>query len=172
MYLITNKQEYKFLRRAPKIFDFSAHSPTKIQELIRTMKKSMRDVHGIGLSANQIGVDMQVFIAEVPGTGGSLKFYAVFNPTIEKIGDKIELSEEGCLSIPGTYGNVPRATQITIRGFDKRGKPIKIKAWGLLARVFQHEIDHLNGKLFIDHAKETYEMATSERLRNKEHKDV
>jgi peptide deformylase len=173
MYLITNKQEYKFLRRPPKPFDFSAHTAKEIQALIATMRNAMREAKGIGLSANQIGIDAQVFVVEVPGTRGEQKFYAVFNPSVEKMGEVREESEEGCLSIPKKFGAVPRATFIVVRGFDKRGKPIKIKAWGLLARVFQHEIDHLNGKLFIDRATKMYEIPTSERLKSKyenEHK--
>jgi peptide deformylase len=66
------------------------------------------------------------------------------------------LFEEGCLSIPGKWGDVERAEQIVLSGFNKMGKPVKVKAWGLLARVFQHEVDHLNGKLFIDRAKKVY----------------
>lgn len=168
--LITNKEEYKFLRKKAKPFDFSAHSPKEIQELIAVMREAMHKAKGIGLSANQIGVDAQVFVAEVTGPNGGTKSYAVFNPQIEKMGKETETSEEGCLSIPNTYGEVPRARELTLRGFDRRGKPVKIKAWGLLARVFQHETDHLNGFLFIDRATETYEIPLSDRLRKKTEK--
>ena len=75
---------------------------------------------------------------------------------IEKINKSTVSFEEGCLSVPGKWGEVTRAEQIVISGYTKMGKPVKVKAWGLLARVFQHEIDHLNGKLFIDHAKKVY----------------
>src|SRR3989338_3269509 len=155
---ITNTQESKFLRRKPKHFDFSAHTPKEIQGMIAKMWQAMRDAKGIGLSANQIGIDAQVFVAEVLGAQGELKFYSIFNPVIEKAGKEMETSEEGCLSVTGTYGEVPRSTQLTVRGCDKKGKPIKIKAWGLLARVFQHEIDHLEGKLFIDNAKNVHKI--------------
>ncbi len=165
---ITNKQEFVFLRRKTKRFDFAAHTPKEINELLQQMKHAMREARGVGLSANQIGVDAQVFIAEVPGTNRELKFYAVFNPIIDKVGEEIESSEEGCLSVPKKYGDVPRATHLVIRGFNKSGKPLKLKAWGLLARVFQHEIDHLNGKLFIDRATKTYEAPVSERLQKRE----
>ncbi|MBM3257246.1 MAG: peptide deformylase [Candidatus Liptonbacteria bacterium] len=167
IFLITDKEEYKFLRRKTKPFDFSAHTPKEIQELLAKMKKAMHAAKGIGLSANQIGVDAQVFIAEVQGAQGETKFYAVFNPKIEKVSKEMEISEEGCLSIPKTFGEVPRAREITIKGQDKKGKPIKIKAWALLARVFQHEMDHLNGMLFIDRATSTYEIPASERLARK-----
>src|SRR3989344_5558254 len=112
----------------------------------------MRTAHGIGLSANQIGLNMRVFVAEVPDAQGGMKSYAIFNPKLEKFsGEKIPF-EEGCLSVPLTYGTVERAERVTLTGFDKNGGPVKIKAWGLLARVFQHEVDHLEGKLFIDKA--------------------
>ncbi|MBI2623864.1 MAG: peptide deformylase [Candidatus Liptonbacteria bacterium] len=163
MYLITNKQEYKFLRRAPRPFDFSSRTAKETRELLARMKKAMHEAKGIGLSANQIGIDAQVFIAEVPSTDGGQKFYAVFNPSIEKMGEAAETSEEGCLSIPGKFGEVPRAASLILRGFDTRGKPLKIKAWGLLARVFQHETDHLNGKLFVDRATKIYEVSKSNR---------
>ena len=165
---ITNKQEFVFLRRKTKRFEFETHTAKEIDELIQRMKRAMRAARGVGLSANQIGVDTQVFVAEVPGANQELKFYAVFNPVIEKISEEKEVNEEGCLSIPKKYGDVPRATNLVLRGFDKRGKLIKIKAWGLLARVFQHETDHLNGKLFIDRATQTYEVAASERLQKRE----
>jgi peptide deformylase len=96
---------------------------------------------------------MRVFVAEVPDAAGGMKFYAVFNPKLEKAGSEKAVYEEGCLSIPGTWGDVERTEQIVVSAFDKRGKPVKFKAWGLLARVFQHEMDHLNGKVFTDRTK-------------------
>ena len=164
---ITSKQEGKFLRRKTKPFDFSKRTLPETQGMLAKMKQAMREAKGVGLSANQIGIDAQVFVAEVPGAQGEMKFYSIFNPVIEKASKELESGEEGCLSVTGTYGEVPRSTQLTVRGFDKKGKPIKIKAWGLLARVFQHEIDHLNGILFINRAEKTYEIPTSERLAKK-----
>jgi peptide deformylase len=97
-----------------------------------------------------------VFVAAVPDPDGGTKFYAVFNPKLEKISDEQVTFEEGCLSVPETWGEVERPERVTLAGFNKFGKPVKIKAWGLLARVFQHEVDHLNGKLFIDRTKKVY----------------
>ena len=149
---IANKKEEHFLRKKTADFEFQKNQK-EVQELIRVMKEAMRKAHGIGLSANQIGLPHSVFIAEIPDQAGGLKFYAVFNPKIKKTsGEKADF-EEGCLSVPNIFGPVERPEKITISGFDKSGKPVNIKAWGLLARVFQHEIDHLNGKLFIDKAK-------------------
>ena len=97
-----------------------------------------------------------MFVAEVPDAQGGLKFYAIFNPELEKTSREIVVAEEGCLSIPGKFGDVGRAPQVTLKGQDRNGRPVKIKAWGLLARVFQHECDHLNGTVFTDHAKKVH----------------
>ena len=154
---IDNKKSEKFLRKKTADFDFSRFSKKEIQELIVRMRRVMRQANGIGLSANQIGLDLSVFVAEIPDPRGGTKFYAVFNPVIEKFGEEKAVAEEGCLSVHGKYGDVERTARITITGSDKNGRPLRIKAWSLLARVFQHEIDHLNGKLFIDRAKRIYE---------------
>ncbi|MDP2598519.1 MAG: peptide deformylase [Candidatus Liptonbacteria bacterium] len=150
---IENKKDEKFLRRKTEDFDFEKFSRKEIFELISKMRAAMRAAHGIGLSANQIGLTYKMFVAEVPAQNGGTKFYSVFNPKIEKTGTEKVPFEEGCLSVPLTYGTVERPERITVVGQDKGSKHIKIKAWGLLARVFQHEIDHLEGRLFIDKAK-------------------
>ena len=154
---IANKKEEQFLRKKTEEFDFSKWKRADIAELIKKMHRMMREANGIGLSANQIGLPYQFFVAEVPGDNG-LKFYSIFNPKIEKVSKEKAKEEEGCLSIPGVYGDVDRPERIVISGQDKNKRPLKIKAWGLLARVFQHEIDHLNGILFIDKAKKLYEI--------------
>ena len=151
-------KEEKFLRRKTVEFDFEKFNKKEITELIAKMRRIMRKANGIGLSANQIGLDFKMFVAEIPDGQGGMKFYAVFNPKVDKASKEEVLYEEGCLSIPGKWGDVPRAKEITISGKDKNGKAAKIKAWGLLAHVFQHEIDHLDGKLFIDRAKHVHEV--------------
>lgn len=117
-----------------------------IRRLIERMYEIMKNHNGLGLAANQIGVDLQIFTYDV-GEGP----HAVINPKIIRSKGE-DISVEGCLSIPGIQGDVPRAEEVTIKGLDEDGKPIRIKAKGLLARVFQHETDHLNGYLFIDRA--------------------
>jgi peptide deformylase len=166
--LVSDKKSEKILRKKAADFDFSKFSKKEIQDLIVRMRRDMRAANGIGLSANQIGLDLNVFVAEIPDPDGGTKFYAVFNAAIEKMGEEKKLMEEGCLSIPGKYGGVERATRVTIIGFDKYGKPVRIKAWGLLAHVFQHETDHLKGVLFSDKAKELHEAPTTERLQERE----
>lgn len=145
---IQNKKDEKFLRKATVNFNFQKYSKKEVRELVKTMRQSMQAAEGIGLSANQIGLDVRVFVAKVEN-----KFYAIFNPEIVLSPKEAVNLDEGCLSVPGVYGVVERPERITLKGFDQHNKPLKIKAWGLLARVFQHEVDHLNGKLFIDKAK-------------------
>ncbi|MBI2594733.1 MAG: peptide deformylase [Candidatus Colwellbacteria bacterium] len=151
---ITNKGDQKILRRKTTNFDFKKFTANEIRDLIKKMRVAMEEANGIGLAANQMGIglaanqmglDMKVFVAQVGG-----KFYAVFNPEIVKISKETEAAVEGCLSVPETTGEVTRPYRITLKGFDKKGKRITIRAWNHLARVFQHEVDHLNGVLFID----------------------
>lgn len=150
MHLVTiqNKKEEKFLRKTTRVFDFKKYKKSEIRELVKTMRRDMQQYEGIGLSANQVGLDVKFFVAKVEN-----KFYAVFNPEIIQSSKEIVSMDEGCLSVPGVFGLVERPAKVTIKGLDQNGKAIKIKAWGLLARVFQHEVDHLNGKLFVDKAR-------------------
>jgi peptide deformylase len=161
VYLIDDKTQHDFLKRPTERFDFKAHSRVEIEGLLRDMRSIMRAANGIGLSANQIGLPYRMFVAEVPGRD-DMKFYAVFNPEIEKADGEKAVMEEGCLSVPGVYGDVERPERVVLRGQDKRGKALRIKAWGLLARVFQHEVDHLDGKLFIEKATRTYKAESLE----------
>ena len=151
--LTVNKRDgEKFLRRKTVAFDFPKYPKKEIDELIKTMRAVMKRENGIGLAANQIGMNVRVFVAQVEN-----KFYSIFNPDLEKISEQTINADEGCLSVPMKFGSTPRAEKVVLKGQDKNGRPVKIKAWGLLARVFQHEVDHLNGKLFIDTAKEVHE---------------
>ncbi len=145
IWTIQDKKEEKFLRKKAAKFDFKKHGKKEIRELVRKMREAMKTANGIGLSANQIGLDMKFFVAQP-----EKKFYAVFNPEIIKASPEKTAMEEGCLSVPELFGVVERPDKIILTGFDMNNKKIKIKAWGLLARVFQHEVDHLNGALFID----------------------
>jgi peptide deformylase len=157
IWVVSDKKEEKFLRRKTADFDFKKYTKKEIADLISGMRRIMRAANGIGLSANQIGLNLNMFVAEVPDVDkGGTKFYALFNPKIEKKSGTTAVLEEGCLSIPGTWGYVPRDERLLLSGFDKNGKPVKIRAWGLLAHVFQHETDHLQGKLFTDRTKKVF----------------
>jgi peptide deformylase len=118
----------------------------EIRELIEGMYEGLVEYRGLGLAAPQIGVSKRVFVYDV-GDGP----HALINPRIVKRSGE-EVSSEGCLSIPGLQGEVPRALRVTVTGIDENGNKVKIKAEGLLARVFQHEIDHLDGMMFVDRA--------------------
>jgi peptide deformylase len=123
-----------------------------LQNLIDDMVETMHAVHGLGLAAPQIGVSQQVIVIQLPEDEEdpqSGKLYVLCNPEIVKTAGEEE-SEEGCLSVPGFVGDVRRAAVVTVKGLDRHGKKIRIKAEGLLARAFQHEIDHINGALYID----------------------
>lgn len=163
IWIIDNKKEEAFLREKTAEFDFSKHTKKEVAELVRTMREAMHKANGIGLSANQIGIPYRVFVAQVPDAQGHMKFYSMFNPKIEKPSSETETLEEGCLSIPETFGPVERAYRLTLSAQEKTGKKVKIKAWGLLARVFQHEVDHLGGTLFIDRAKSTQKITDKNR---------
>ncbi len=158
---IAEKKDEKFLRTKTQNFDFAQYKPKEIIELVAHMKRAMRRANGIGLSANQIGLPWRIFVAEIHDATGGTKFYAVFNPTIERTSKEVMTMEEGCLSVPKLFGPVERPKEIVVKCQNKQGKPLKIKAWGMLARIFQHEIDHLNGALFIDKSKGTHAPHTS-----------
>jgi len=169
IFTINDKKEAKFLRQKTAEFDFSKYSKKEIAELIKQMREIMEAAQGIGLSANQVSLDMRFFIVQLPKISINQHnqyksaFYTIFNPEITKFSKEKVVIEEGCLSVPETFGLVERPEKITLVGQDKNEKKIKIKAWGLLARVFQHEIDHLNGILFINRTKKVYKVPTSEK---------
>ncbi len=145
---IEKKKDEEFLRRRAAEFNFKKIDQKETRALIKKMREAMEEANGIGLAANQIGLNMRVFVAQVEG-----KFYAIFNPEITKTSKETDMAVEGCLSIPRVMDEIIRPYRITLKGFDKTGKKLTIRAWGHLARVLQHEVDHLNGMLFIDHLK-------------------
>lgn len=150
---IQKKEHEKFLRKKTAPFDFSKYTKKEVDELIRQMRADMKRAEGVGLAGNQVGLNISVFVAQVEN-----KFYAIFNPELTELSEETITIDEGCLSVPGKYGPTPRSERVILKGFDKHNRPIKIKAWGLLARVFQHEVGHLNGELFVDHADTLYEV--------------
>lgn len=125
----------------------------KIKELVKEMKKTMIASRGVGLAANQIGQNLAIFVSQWRG-----KFYVFINPEIVKTSKKILILEEACLSIPKKLGLVPRYEWVIVKGQNLNGKMKKIKAIGILAQIFQHEVDHLNGILYIDRAEKVFEL--------------
>ncbi len=128
-------------QKAKKIHRFDP----SIQKLINEMFETMHEANGVGLAAPQIAQSIRVFVAEFEE-----RKVALVNPEIVKRDGEV-LGREGCLSIPGYYGdNIRRAEKIVVKGLDARGKAVKVHADGWFARVLQHEIDHLDGILFLD----------------------
>lgn len=117
-----------------------------VKALIERMYVVMAEAKGLGLAGPQIGVSQRIFTYDI-GEGP----HAMINPKVLKSSGE-EIGVEGCLSMPGLQGDVARAERVTVSGIDENGEKVKIKAEGLLARVFQHEIDHLDGTIFIDRA--------------------
>jgi peptide deformylase len=123
------------------------------QKLIDDMIDTMVEYDGIGLAAPQVHESVRLFVAGVEGSGDDLKIVPFVNPVITPVGTDVAEDWEGCLSIPDIRGRVPRARQILVRAYDRRGKRVELKASGFTARVIQHETDHLDGVLFFDRMK-------------------
>ena len=129
-------------QRAEDVEEFNQ----EIRALIQRMYIVMADARGLGLAAPQIGISKRIFTYDV-GEGP----HALINPKVLRSSGE-ETSVEGCLSIPGLQGDVTRSLRITVAGIDENGYNVKIRADGLMARCFQHEIDHLDGTMFVDRA--------------------
>lgn len=125
----------------------------EIKEIIKEMKKTMMQAGGVGLAANQVGLNLSIFIANWKG-----KFYTFINPEIVKKSKNIILLEEACLSVPDKLGIVPRHTWVVVKGRNQNWKEKTVKAKGILSQIFQHEIDHLNGILYIEKAQQIFEI--------------
>lgn len=121
----------------------------RIRELVRDMFDTMYDSKGIGLAAPQVGVGKRVIVVDISPVEEESKPLALVNPEIVGKQGQVE-GMEGCLSVPGVEGSVCRYESITVQGKNESGDPVTIEANGLLSRVLQHEIDHLDGVLFID----------------------
>jgi peptide deformylase len=120
-----------------------------VRELIADMRETMHAYNGVGLAANQIGVLQRVLVVDVPVDETTRARYALVNPELDRR-EGSETGEEGCLSIPGLYEEVRRAQRVRVRALDEQGRPLELVAEGYLARALQHEVDHLDGVLFVD----------------------
>lgn len=121
----------------------------ELRELVDDMFETMHAYNGVGLAGNQVGVARRVFVVDVPMDDDTHERHAIVNPEIDQRSGS-EDGEEGCLSIPGIVEDVGRSCKIRVRGKDPHGKPVEVTAEGYLARAIQHEVDHLNGVLFVD----------------------
>ncbi len=148
-------------KKANKVTNFA---DPKLQSLIEDMVETMHEAGGVGLAAPQVAISQRVIVIQLPDDEESKDEYGenagvlfvVINPEIVKASEEMVEGVEACLSIPGYFGKIDRHVAITVQGQDRTGKEFRIKSRDWLARVFQHEIDHLNGVLYIDQAKEVW----------------
>jgi peptide deformylase len=138
----------KFLRQSAKPVE---NIDGEIQKLIVDMASTMYEAKGVGLAAIQVGNGNSMLVYDVAPRDGNHSIEVLINPRIIEQEGEIVSEDEGCLSVPDFRANVKRSELVLVEGFDREGKPVRIEAEGLLAIVMQHEIDHLNGRLFIDH---------------------
>ncbi|HCC79699.1 MAG: peptide deformylase [Chloroflexi bacterium GWB2_49_20] len=149
-----------------------AHPVTKfddeLQVLIADMIETMRVAPGVGLAAPQVGISQRVIVVEYTTNEedetAPKKLFAVVNPEIKITDEETETGVEGCLSLPGLLGEVDRSLAVIVKGLNRQGKPVRIKAQGWLARIFQHEIDHLEGVVFTDKASKIWKPEADEAL--------
>jgi peptide deformylase len=132
---------------------------SSIQKLINDMIDTMYEIDGVGLAAPQVGVPLQVVVFQLPDDEDVT---VLINPEIVKGSEESEMMSEGCLSLPGYRGEVKRLTSVTAKGRNRQGKMIRIKGEGLLAQVLQHEIDHINGVVFVDHLESPDDLIKTE----------
>lgn len=144
-------------RKAKPVTDFGP----ELQKLIDDMVETMRDAPGVGLAAPQVNQLTRVIVVEFgdeENEEAPLQLHTLVNPEISKMSKDTVMGTEGCLSIPELVGDVERAESITIKAQTRFGQVTKLKASGWLARIFQHEVDHLNGVLFTDRAEAIYRL--------------
>jgi peptide deformylase len=130
------------------------------RQLVRDMAETMYAAPGVGLAATQVDVHEQVIVMDISETHDDLRVF--INPELLSVCGE-EKGEEGCLSVPGFYESVTRAKKVTVRALDEQGKPFTLEAEGFLAVCIQHEIDHLQGKVFVEHLSQLKQT----RIRNK-----
>lgn len=159
-------------QKAKRVTTYNAALKTLVEDMVETM----REAPGVGLAAPQVAVGLRVVVIEYadepeleegqePVEPPKPKLYKLINPEITKVSDEMLMGTEGCLSIPGYTGEVARHKAVTVKAFNLQGKPLKIKAEGWLARIFQHELDHLDGVLFIDRATKIWKAQTESRAK-------
>ncbi len=151
-----------FLRlKAKQVTKFDA----ELQTLIENMFETMRAAPGVGLAAPQIRESLRLVVVEYTedeDENAKPKKYVLINPEIVKRSEETITDIEGCLSLPGLAGTVERHEAVTVKAKNRFGKPLKIEAEGWLARIFQHEIDHIEGVLYIDRAEQVFEPTPEE----------
>ena len=156
-------------RKARKVTDFGKD----FQLLVSNMIDTMRDAPGVGLAAPQVAVSERLVVVEYADDEdeeneetppAAKKLYVLVNPEIVEKSDEMVLGIEGCLSVPDLVGEVDRHERITVKALNRHGQPIKIKAEGWMARIFQHEIDHIEGILYTDRTDKVWKPRDDEEI--------
>jgi len=138
----------------------------RIRQLVRDMAETMYAAPGVGLAATQVDVHERVVVIDV--SEGANELRVLINPEITWRSDEREVCEEGCLSVPGVYDKVERAERVRIKALDEHGTPYELEADGLLAVCIQHEIDHLDGKVFVEYLSPLKQSRIKARIRKQE----
>ena len=141
------------LRARARVIDRAAIATPPVQKLIDDMIETMTEYHGVGLAAPQVHESVRLFVAALDSgehEGAPPEPVVIINPEITAVGPEMVEDWEGCLSIPDIRGRVPRAREIRVRAYDRRGERMELRAREYSARVIQHETDHLDGVLFFD----------------------
>ncbi len=136
-----------------------------LHTLLDNMAETIREARGVGLAAPQVGLDLRITVIEYPEDEDkpeeTMRLYELINPEIIKSKGS-EVAQEGCLSLPGLAADVERATYVLVKAQDRQGKEFRMKAYDWLARIVQHEVDHLQGVLMTDRAEQVYKMRENE----------
>jgi peptide deformylase len=142
----------------------------KLQEVFKNMAETMYAAPGVGLAATQVGIDQSFILYDIAPQDEERSLNILINPVIVSREGEILSENEGCLSVPEYRADVKRAERVLVEGYDRDGNPLRYEAAGIHAIVLQHEIDHLNGTLFIDHIsrlkRQLYKRKIEKRLRN------
>jgi len=147
------------LHRRSEDVDVQKISSKEMQKFIKDMVETMYVKDGVGLASVQVGNPIQLFVlAKNYNTLNKHEDLCLINPTWTKLSIRKGWDEEGCLSVPGVYGKVRRYLKIKVKAFDKNGQPVEFIAEDFFARIIQHEVDHLNGHLFIEKAKDLHKI--------------
>ena len=152
--------------RLHKVAEPVAVVDDRIRQLVSDMAETMYDAPGVGLAATQIDVHERVVVIDVSEEGNELR--VLINPEILWASEERQVYEEGCLSVPGIYDKVERAARIRVRALGRDGEPYELEADGLLAVCVQHEIDHLDGKVFVEYLSRLKQERIRTRLRKQE----
>ena len=147
----------------------------KLQTVIDDMIETMREAPGVGLAAPQVGISDRLIVVEYYQNAEAeeleddtlKKVWVMLNPEIVKTSEEKVMGVEGCLSVPNLVGEVERHAAIQVKGLNRRGQPMRVKAQGWLARIFQHEVDHLNGVVFTDRATRVWLPETEEEKKDR-----